>query len=308
VGLHLIVKEALRLLRASLPTTIAIEADVDRKCPPVMADPSQLHQVVMNLCTNAAHAMHARDGCLEVSLRELEDLSILEREDRDLTDARYLCLTVRDTGVGMDVETMKHIFEPFFTTKEEGKGTGLGLSVVHGIVLSHGGEIEVESELGKGTVFHVYLPCMETSLPTLTIGDDDVEGGDECILFIDDDTYIAGMAEMMLKSFGYDVTARTSSVSGLDIFRRQPDKFDLLITDQLMPGMTGLQFVAEIRKMRPEIPVVLITGFSEPSNVGAFSEYGIEEILRKPISRRDMGLVIRRALDRGGRPVVNEPS
>jgi len=297
VGLNLIVKEALRLLRASLPSTIVIEEQIDRDCPPVMADPSQLHQIIMNLCTNAAYAMRDNGGKLEVSLVELSDLSEIYEEGRDLDEGKFIRLSVSDTGIGIDLETMKHIFEPFFTTKNTGEGTGLGLSVVHGIVLSHGGEIKVDSQLNKGSAFHVYLPCLDTSLPDMAQGDENVEGGDESILFVDDDVFITSMVKIMLKSFGYEIVVETDSVQALELFRRQPDFFDLVITDQLMPGLTGLQMVDEMKKLRQNLPVILITGFSDAMANSLLPQSGIDEIIRKPISRRDIGNAIRRVLD-----------
>ncbi|NCC52597.1 MAG: PAS domain-containing sensor histidine kinase [Spartobacteria bacterium] len=297
VGLHLIVKEALRFLRASLPSTIVITEAIDRDIPPVMADPSQLHQVIMNLCTNAAYAMRENGGALCVSLAELGDLSELYEEGRELDECTYLRLSVSDTGTGIDIETMKHIFEPFFTTKQSGEGTGLGLSVVHGIVLSHGGEIKVDSQVGVGSSFHVYLPCLDMSLPHIAQGDEAVEGGDERILFVDDDSFISSMADIMLKSFGYDVVAHTGSIQALEVFKNEPDTFDLVMTDQLMPGMTGLQLIEEIKKSRPDIPVILITGFSDAMANKSPTQHGINEVMRKPLSRRDVGAAIRRVLD-----------
>ena len=250
---QLVIKEVLKLIRSSLPTTIEIKQYISNKCGLVIADSTQIHQVAMNLMTNAYHAMENEGGKLEVTLKEVE-LGIDDLTDQSMTPGAYVCLTVADTGPGMDTSVISRIFEPYFSTKEIGKGTGLGLAVVHGIVKSYNGDIKVYSETGEGTAFHVYLPVIKSQVET---GEADagapVPKGTERILLVDDEDPIIRMEKQMLERLGYDVTERTSSIEALEAFRASPDKFDLVITDMTMPNMTGIQLSQRLLEIRPDI-------------------------------------------------------
>jgi len=293
-----IIKEALKLIRSTIPTTIEIKQDISPACGVIKADPTKIHQIVMNLSTNAYHAMEETGGELKVSLNELE-LSTLDLINPDMATGVYVCLTVVDTGKGMDKNVINQIFDPFFTTKEKGKGTGLGLSVIHGIVTSMNGVIQVYSEPGKGTVFNVYLP-VEKSPFAEQISDSNVKTqiGTEKILLVDDEETIISMEKLMLERLGYHVTSRTSSIEALEAFRAAPDKFDLVITDMAMPNMPGNKLSAELIKIRPDIPVLLCTGFSETMSEEKAASIGIKGFLWKPIVMKDLSQKIREVLDK----------
>ena len=298
VDVHVIIKEALKLLRASIPTTIEIRQQIDPKCGYVMANPTQIHQVLMNLCTNAYHAMRETGGFLGVTLKPVEISSGDFVKNINLRPGSYLLLEVSDTGSGMDKETMSRIFEPYFTTKAQGEGTGMGLSVVHGIVKSHGGNVTVYSEPGIGTTFHVYLPLMERaesaeeqppagSMPT----------GSERIMLVDDEISVAKVEKDMLENLGYNVTSFTSPYQALEHFREQPEAYDLVITDMTMPKITGDKLATEIMTIRPDIPVILCTGFSELINKEDALKIGIRKFITKPIIIRNFAQTLREVLD-----------
>ena len=292
-----VLREALKLLRSSLPATIEIRQDIDKNCSPVMADPTRIHQIVMNLCTNAYHAMEENGGILDVSLSEVgfpsDDLI-----HQEIKPGSYICLKVSDTGAGIDQAVIDRIFDPYFTTKEEGKGTGLGLSVVHGVVKSIGGGIRVYSEHGKGTTFYIYLPLLkEVSVSKETTVNDILPVGNEHILLVDDEDAVVSVEKQMIEEFGYHVTALTSSMEAMKAFSAQPDKFDLVITDMTMPDMTGDRLAAEIVKIRPDIPVIICTGFSEKMTKEMAEASGIKGFMMKPIVMRDLAGKIREVLD-----------
>jgi len=292
-----IVKEALKLIRSTISTTIEIIQDINPDCGVVKADPTQIHQIVMNLATNAYHAMEETGGELKVSLKEVE-LGEYDIITPDMTPGVYACLIVADTGVGMDKILTNKIFDPFFTTKEVGKGTGMGLSVVHGIVISMGGTIHVYSEPGKGTQFHVYLPVIKSAAEKPKIQTQvPIQGGTEQILLVDDEEAILSMEKRMLERLGYQVTSRTSSLEALEAFRSNPDKFDMIITDMAMPNMPGDKLSVELIKIRPDIPVLLCTGFSEAMSVEKAASLGIKGFLMKPIIMKDLAQKIREVLD-----------
>lgn len=293
-----IVKEALKLLRASLPTTIEIIQDIDPASGLVLADPVQIHQLLMNLCTNAAHAMRETGGVLTIKLENVEVHPWEAALHTDLNPGAYVRLTVNDTGHGMDQRLMARIFDPYFTTKEKGRGTGLGLAVVHGIVKNHNGAVTFQSQPGQGTTCHVYLPRIEgreasdqrlqtTPLPT----------GGERILLVDDETDLVEVVKKMLELLGYQVTTRSSSLEALAAFQAEPDQFDLVITDQTMPHMTGINLAGEILKLRPDIPLILCTGYSETVSESEAKDMGVREFLFKPIVMRDLAEIVRRVLD-----------
>ena len=291
-----IVKEALKLIRSTIPTTIEIKQDINPECGVIKADPTQIHQIVMNLATNAYHAMEETGGELKVSLKEVE-LGEYDIITTDMIPGIYTCLTVADTGKGMDKNLIDKIFDPFFTTKEIGKGTGMGLSVVHGIVTAMGGAIQVYSEPGKGTEFHVYLPVEKNlSQEQATTSKVQIQGGNEQILLVDDEEAILSMEKRMLKRLGYQVTSRTSSLEALEDFRANPDKFDLVITDMAMPNMSGDKLAIELIKIRPDIPLLLCTGFSEIMSEEKAPSLGIKGFLLKPIVMKDLDQKIREVL------------
>jgi len=297
VKMSLVIKEALNLLRASLPTTIAIVQDIPSDLPLVKGDSTQIHQVLMNLCANAAHAMRVGGGTLQLGLGVIdytpESVAILS----DLQPGRYVRLEVSDTGHGMTRDTVDRIFDPFFTTKEKGQGTGMGLSVVHGIVESHGGAITVYSEPGRGSSFHVYLPALEGGEEAHREPLGPVPGGTESVLFLDDEKALVEMGKQLLERLGYTVVGRSSSIEALEAFRAQPDKFDLVITDMTMPHMTGDALARELMRIRPAIPIILCTGFSEQISEEKAAAMGIKGYIMKPLVIRELAQAIRKALD-----------
>lgn len=301
VNMQAVLEECVKLLRPSFPASIEIRCKVLPGLGQVMADPTQMHQVLINLCTNAAHAMAEKGGVLEISLANL-DLDLRAAATfPELKAGPYLRLTVKDSGQGMPVEVQEHIFDPFFTTKGQGEGTGLGLSVVHGIIKHHSGTIVVSSEVGKGSMFQVYLPripglaqALQADAPLPA-----VSGGGR-ILFVDDEEDIVFSGENMLTRLGYEVVSSRSAQEALALFRRQPEHYDLVITDLTMPQMSGDQLADELVRLRPDIPIILCTGFgpgfrSALSSLEMRSE-GIREVVMKPFDRTDMAAAIRRAL------------
>ena len=297
VGVQHILKEVLKLSRSTIPSYIEISRDIQNDCGPVMADGSQIHQVVMNLITNAYHAVEQNGGKISVQLKEIEitagDSGFDAREP-----GAYARLSVSDTGSGIDPAAMDKIFEPYFTTKAQGKGTGLGLAVVYGIVKTHEGDVKVYSEPGKGTTFNVYLPLMKKapahgsseapeSLPT----------GNERILLIDDEAAIVRLEKQMLERLGYVVTSRTGSIEALETFKARPQDFDLVITDMTMPNMTGDRLAKELLSIRPDVPVIICTGFSERINREAAERIGIDGFLMKPAVKSELAKMVRSVLD-----------
>ena len=292
-----IIKEALKLIRSSIPATIEIKQNIPSDCGAVNADPTQIHQIVMNLTTNAYHAMEEAGGELSVSLKEVEfgEHDIIAP---DMIPGTYACMTVADTGKGMDKALMEKIFDPFFTTKKLGTGTGMGLSVVHGIVISMDGIIRVDSEPGKGSQFHIYFPVSkrfpeEQPFPPKQ----HIPCGSERILLVDDEEAILTMEKLMLERLGYQVTSRTSSLEALEAFHANPDKFDLVITDMAMPNMSGDKLAGELIKIRPDIPILLCTGFSETMSEQKATSLGIMGFLLKPIVMKDLAQKIREVLE-----------
>ncbi|MCF8129454.1 MAG: response regulator, partial [Deltaproteobacteria bacterium] len=304
----LIVKEALKFLRSTLPSTIEIRETYDNDIGVIDADPTQMHQVLMNLCTNAGYAMEQNGGILAVSLRNVDcGLRTAEYENvaPNLQPGRYLELTVKDTGYGITPEIREKIFEPYFTTKEKDGGTGIGLSVVHGIVTQHGGTITVESEPGNGSTFHVYLPLSQgAEEPQAAKEETPLPKGDERILFVDDEASLAKLGKQMLKALGYHVTSATSGTEALAVFRDRPNQFDLVMTDTNMPHMPGDMLVRELMKIRPDIPVVIYTGLSKRMSKEKAKEMGIKAFVMKPLSMKILGETVREVLD-GTRDMKN---
>ena len=295
VKVSLIVNEALKLLRASLPATIKIRHNLksDRS---VLTDPTNIHQVLMNLCTNASYVMQEEGGILEVSLSDRELGPDFSRRHPEVKPGKFINLTVKDSGCGMTPEVTERIFDPFFTTKKMGEGTGMGLSVVHGIVKSHGGAIFVESSPGKGSVFNVLLPAIETDTVEITDQARLVVTGSERILFVDDEDFQADIGKRMLERLGYRVTAKTSSMEAYELFRQNPNAFDLVITDMTMPDLTGDVLARKLIALRPDIPIIVCTGFSERINADIIKEIGIRELAMKPVVMKDIAQMIERVL------------
>lgn len=297
-----IVKEGLKLLRASLPASIEIRQDISPGPHIVLADAIQVHQILINLCTNAAHAMQPKGGILDVSLTRVDIDSKTAAGSPDLHEGPYVKMTVRDTGHGMTAKVLEQIFDPFFTTKQGGTGTGLGLPVVQGIVRSHKGALLVESEPGVGTAFHVLLPAAERGRD---LSEDvlfpSAPGGSERILLVDDEEDLIYAGEKVLRRLGYEVLATSSSLEALELFRAQPEQFDLVITDQNMSKMTGVELAQEMLRIRPEIPILLCTGFDPDSEEGVSlkqaQSIGIREVHMKPLERHEIAEAIRRVLD-----------
>ena len=292
-----IIKESLKLLRSSIPTTIEIHQNISSESDIVRADPIQINQVLINLCTNAAHAMGEKAGFLEVSLEHIELDENSAFHYHDLFSGKYARLTVSDTGNGIEPKILKRIFDPYFTTKKVGEGSGMGLSVVHGIVKNHGGNISVISEPGKGTIFHILFPCIEDEPePEVEIAFE-IPRGNERILFVDDEKAMLNAIQPMIERLGYKVIARTSSIEALEAFRVNPDRFDLVITDFTMPNMTGIELAKEILKLRSDIPIILCTGYSEHINEDKSKASGVRAFLAKPVVLSEIANTIRKVLD-----------
>jgi PAS domain S-box-containing protein len=293
--LSIIVKETVKLLRPSIPSTISIRVSVKSESGPVLGDPAQMQQVLTNLAANAAHAMRERGGVLDV---ELSDFSVAPfgRNPHGIEPGAYIKLAVRDTGTGIPPEVMEGIFDPFFTTKGPGKGTGLGLSVVFGIVKQAHGYITVDSEPGKGSTFTIYLPKLAEG-PAEKPATDDVPTGSERILFVDDEEALVQMGEELLAELGYELVCRTSSRAALSLVKDDPSRFSLVITDQTMPEMTGSELAREILSVRPDMPVILATGFSPLVNEESARAAGIKALVAKPLTKRELAKAIRQVLE-----------
>ncbi len=293
-----IFKEAVKLLRASLPSTISIVQDIEADCGMVLADPTQLHQILVNLATNALHAMEASGGTLTVTLRRLAAADPDGQPPADQDAPGWLQLTVADTGCGIAEEVMSRIFDPYFTTKEVGKGTGMGLAMVHGIVKSYNGSIRCESKVGEGTTFRVTLPATRDTERENTEENGTLPRGNERILLVDDERILVEMGRTMLVRLGYRVTALESSLEALATFQERPDDFDLVITDQTMPGMTGIDLARRLLQLRPGLPIILCTGFSNIISEETAAHYGIRGYCLKPLTRVELSRKIRSLLDR----------
>jgi CheY-like chemotaxis protein len=294
-----IVKECIKLLRSSLPSTIDIRQAIETRPSVVIADPTQIHQVLMNLCTNAFHAMKEKGGILEVTLSHERMETGRPDAARDLEAGGYVKLSVRDTGHGIDPAIRSRIFEPFFTTKQQGEGTGLGMSVVWGIVKSCGGAIDVASEVGVGTTISVYLPLVDSAEPADHDATEEIVGGHERVLFVDDEETLAELGERILGTLGYRVTASSSSLEALELFRGKHREFDLVFADLTMPGMTGVELAGEMLSIRPDIPIILCTGYSESITEERAREIGVRQVVTKPMVRKEIGRVIRDTLSPG---------
>ena len=293
---HSIIKEVLKLIRSFTPTTIEIKHSIESESR-IMGNASQIHQILMNLCTNAIHAME-NGGVLEIELKDIIVERDIRRKDMDLEVGDYVELRVSDTGTGIDPEILEKIFEPYFTTKGPAEGTGMGLSMVHGIVASYSGKMTVDSTLGKGSTFTIYLPVTEEQSLDRPYEFDTLPGGTERILFVDDEDMIAKMGRRMLESLGYSVTALTKSLEALDLFKSKPNDFDLVITDMTMPNMTGDKLALELMNIRSDIPVILCTGYSKIMSDETASKIGIKAFIYKPTEHADLAKTVRKVLDK----------
>ena len=296
-----IVKETLKLLRSSLPSTVEIRQKIETTTESsIMANLTQIHQILTNLCTNGAHAMREKGGVLEISLCDLDLDPKAVVPYPDLNPGPYVKLTVSDTGHGMGEEVIERIYDPYFTTKGVGEGSGMGLSMIHGMMKSSGGTISVSSEPGKGTTFDVFFPRIEKEEKSETDAITPLPGGKGRILFVDDEAVLVQVGKQMLKHLGYEVVAKNSSVEALEAFREQPNRFDLVITDQTMPNMTGAELTKELIGIRPDIPIILCTGlnpaFGEMISPEEAKTLGIKEVIIKPIALRNLAETIRRSL------------
>jgi signal transduction histidine kinase/DNA-binding response OmpR family regulator len=298
IPLHWLVEEALVLLRAALPSIITIRPIIDRNAGAVLADPTQIQQVLINLCTNAAHAMREVGGVIEVRLEAIEVGGDASAISPDLKAGSYVRLTVQDTGHGMEPKILERILEPFFTTKSMGEGTGMGLAVVHSIITNHGGAITVESTPGQGSTFIVYLPRHDSSGTAALPTREPVVGGHERILFVDDEAALVHVGRATLQRLGYQVVVCASSSEALATFRTAPDAFDLVVTDRTMPALTGEALVHALRQIRPDIPIILCTGFSYPVTPEQLRALRVDALLLKPVMAHEWARVIRQVLER----------
>ncbi|MSU62234.1 MAG: PAS domain S-box protein [Pedosphaera sp.] len=296
IQLRPVILDAVKLLRASLPSSIQIRTEISPDAPPALADPTQIHQIIMNLATNAAHAMRANGGVLSIREDVIECGETQRDEKLQLRSGPYLRLRVEDTGVGMSVETLERIFEPFFTTKAAGEGTGLGLAVVHGIMQEHEGDVTVKSEPGNGTTFELYFP-VANSIPvqveeraSIIIG-----GNGQSILLVEDEVKLAQLGRQQLEHLGYKVTSTSDPRQALDWFQNNPAAFDAILTDLTMPHMSGISLAEICLKLRPNIPVLLVTGFGGGAEAARVNEIGIREVLKKPYTIEGLGTALQRA-------------
>ena len=293
-----VIKEALKLLRSSLPATIEIRQTIGDGYGQVKADPTQIHQMIMNLGTNAYHAMREGGGVLEVVLDEIKIGQDNQAAYPTLAIGSYLHLKVRDTGHGIDSADTKRIFDPYFTTKKAGEGTGLGLSLVDGIVKDHSGYITVQSVVGKGTVFHIYFPRIVTATSVPVAESRSISPrGDEHILLVDDEPQLLQMEQQLLENLGYRVTPQSSGLEALKLFNEAPDRYDIVITDMTMPHLTGDKLSEKLIDIRPDIPVILCSGFSELNIKKEMLSPGVRAFIVKPVAMNQMATTLRSVLD-----------
>lgn len=287
--LHPIVKEVMKLMHHTLPTTITIREEIDETCGRVLIDPVQVHQVLINLCTNASHSMHGQHGELTVKLAPAPTSP----------DGKgWVTLTIADTGRGIEPHYLERIFEPYFSTKEKTRGTGMGLAMVHGIITAQGGNIDVESDVGKGTTFTINLPVVirQQAMASVEVGE--LKGGSGTVILVDDETQVVKVTGEILKNLGYGVVGKSSPAEALELFSEAPDDYDLVLTDLTMPGLTGLELAERIKCIRADIPIILFTGYSDLVSKEEAREAGIDEYCMKPISMRDLSTVLAKFLEK----------
>ncbi|HDP98422.1 MAG TPA: PAS domain S-box protein [bacterium] len=295
--MSLIVNEALKLIRATLPTTIDIRTNIEAKTSLVFADPTNIHQIIMNLCANAAHSMRERGGVLEVSLKDIQVESDMVKQFQELKPGGYVKLMVKDSGNGIDSSIVDRIFDPYFTTKKVGEGAGMGLALVHGIIKAYQGEITVYSEPGRGTTFNVFLPRIVSKAKKEAKRAKSLPRGSETILYVDDEENLVNVGSQVMERLGYKVVSTSSSQKAWELFQATPEKFDLVITDQTMPEMTGAELAKKLMGLRPDVRIILCTGFSEIISKEKAKEMGIREFVMKPLFSEELANVIRKVLD-----------
>jgi PAS domain S-box-containing protein len=293
---YMIFSESLKLLRSTIPSSVEIQQELDTNCPAINADPTQLNQVLMNLCANAVHTMDEK-GVLKIMLQETQLDEKATRHKAKMQPGTFVMLSVTDTGKGMSPEVKDRIFDPFFTTKKVGEGTGMGLSVVHGIIESHGGMVTVKSTPGKGATFNVYFPTIGESAIVTESMEPAPKKGNEHILFVDDEVLLVELVDEILELHGYRVTSKTSSSEALETFKANPDIFDLVITDQTMPKMTGAELSAALLKIKPDLPIILCTGYSSKISDEMAKEIGIADFSMKPFDMEQLLGSVRKVLD-----------
>lgn len=291
-----VVKETCRLLRSTLPTTMDIRVSVPDGIGMIYADPSQIQQVVMHLCTNAAQSLDNQSGTIEVSLRQAETGKAEQLRYHDLEPGCHVVLTIKDTGRGMTQETLERIFDPFFTTREVGQGSGMGLAVLHGIIVAHDGVIDVSSTLGVGTVFTIFFPCVADNKDVEDNQGNAMPRGSETILFVDDEEDIVNMRTRMLTHLGYRVLPASTPEQAVQYFVQGKERIDLLITDHTMPRMTGLQLAAKVSALQPGLPIILCSGYSEAVTAEEAQRCGVRRFMAKPVDMRLLALAIREIL------------
>ena len=295
--MHLIIQEDLSLLRASLPSSVSIRSDIDETNDIIMADATQMHQIIINLCTNAAQAMNQSGGTLDVALKAIDLDADSVAAYSGIDAGPYVHLSVKDNGTGISPDIIDRIFEPFFTTKAVGRGTGMGLSVVHGIVKNLKGDIKVYSRPGSGTVFHIVLPRAQETASVQPTSVSEVPCGHESILLVDDEQMLLDVGMRLLNSLGYTVTALHNPTEALELFKQDPAAFDAVITDQTMPDMTGFELARQLMRIRPGIPVILCTGYSDLVTSQSAHKAGISDFINKPLDRLTIAHTLRRILD-----------
>ena len=297
VDLSVMVKEALRMVRATLPTTIEIRSTSAIDSAVVFADPTQIHQVIMNLCANAEHAMRKQGGVLTLTVTSIEVTENSAKQFPELKPGNYLQLTIQDSGQGVSGQDLERIFEPFFTTKSSGEGTGLGLAVVHGIIVGHGGHIAVSSVVGQGATFTILLPRLDVVLPAQIVNAMEWPQGRGNVLFVDDEEVLARWGEQVLTHLGYTVVTKTNPHDAVELFRKQPDQFDVVVTDQTMPTMSGEALAMALLEIRHDIPIVLCTGFSHTMSAEKANKIGLKGFLMKPVNGAGLAKTLQEVLE-----------
>lgn len=296
IFLYPLVKEVIHLLQTSIQSSIIIEEDLVKDTEAIFADPVKIHEILLNLCTNAVHAM-PKGGKLRITLREQSIQNNVSGRIGMLNPGFYSAISITDNGKGMNKETLQRIFEPFFTQKEPDQGVGMGLAVVYGIVKSHNGNIIVESEVGKGSTFTIYFPKLSLPNKAKTYQISNLPRGSERILFVDDEVLLIELAKDILKSLGYKVTCIANSRDALEVFKADPQAFDLIITDQIMPGLTGIELARKMLKIRKNLIIILCTGYSSVIDSSLIKEIGITSLCMKPLSKNELAFKIRSTLD-----------
>lgn len=298
IDIHPIIKESIKLLRSSIPTSIEIQLNLANSVRIILADPTQIHQVLINLCTNAAHAMEKNGGILKIDLLEVELDTVAIKQFQEIAAGPYVQLTISDTGHGIDSAEKTKIFDPYFTTKAVGKGTGMGLAVVLGIVKNHKGAISVYSEPGRGSTFKVLFPVAGGNVIKDELIFTDLPKGNERILLVDDEVGLVEIGSSILKWLGYRVETKTDPREAIALIRSDPSRFDLIITDMTMPHIPGDQLISEVLKINPEIPIILCTGFSNKIDSESAITIGAKSYIEKPLDKNQLAYAVRKALDK----------